>query len=138
MAYARWPISTPPFTCGSWATRSAKCWRATFKAREVLSPPAAAGRAAAAALPACGRRDEGRASVGRLGRLRGRPGLRRVEWPADGGRTWRLSASRAELKGSRTLRGLRDWIVARQNASQLRREALAVEAQARAREIMGP
>ena len=53
------------------------------------------------------------------------PGLRRLEWTADGGRSWRLVASRSELQSDPQLRALRDWVIARQRTGQVRREDLA-------------
>ena len=53
------------------------------------------------------------------------PGLRRLEWTADGGRSWRLAATRSELQSDPQLRTFRDWVIARQRTGQVRREDLA-------------
>eukprot|EP01043_Picozoa_sp_COSAG02_P018047 COSAG02_NODE_832_length_16660_cov_16.228006_10_plen_980_part_00 len=52
-------------------------------------------------------------------------GLRRLEWTADGGRSWRFVASRSELRSEPQLGALRDWVVKRQRTGQVRKEDLA-------------
>ena len=53
------------------------------------------------------------------------PGLRRLEWTADGRRSWRLVASRSELRSEPRFGALRDWVVKRQRTGQVRKEDLA-------------